>query len=129
MNKQELIETVGNFMKTAIEVIDEMNDGDRIKTPDLAAKVAERMNVDPDDIVAFMTFFSHNYDGVETTAGRSGGIYKGGKPVKNAKGKAKPRATGNAITDMLNGINEDDDNADTSTASSGLKLSDEDVVF
>jgi len=106
MNKEQLIETFNGIVNTALEVIDSMEEGERIRTPELAQKVAERLGLDTIDIIPFMTFFSHNYDGVETSAGRNGGIYKGKKPVKVSK--VKQRATGNTITDMLNGINDED---------------------
>jgi len=85
MNINEIIDRNEKIIRAAHKIVEDMNDGDKIKIPELAEKVAAQVNDKEDAVMAIVTGFVRNYDNLEIAIGRNGGVYKGKKPAKAAK--------------------------------------------
>jgi hypothetical protein len=83
ININNLTNKINSVITEVNNIIDSLNDGERIKITDLSEKVGERLNVDGDEILGIINYIAHNLEGVYTKKGRTGGMFKGTEEVKN----------------------------------------------
>lgn len=75
MTINELNELVVNAFNTAAGIIDQLPQGQKIKTSDLAQMVGNQMGIDGETLTPLMNFFAHKYENAGIATGRSGGVY------------------------------------------------------
>jgi hypothetical protein len=78
--------------EAAHNILDGMQDGERIQIKDLAKDVGLAVALPSKDVLGFVTHFVHNTSIAYVRRGKHGGIIKGVKPVKLVKPAKKVKA-------------------------------------
>lgn len=68
--------------QVVVEYLDSMSTGDKTTLKNLAKIVQERAGVKETGITSIISIVVRSYPGVSMEYGRFGGIYKGGRPLK-----------------------------------------------
>lgn len=92
MNVNEMSELMDRLLRSAQTIVDNMPNQTRKKLTDLAAEAGATVGMDADDALPHVTWFAHRLvedGGVELSKGRTGGLYKGSKPLPMKKIKIK----------------------------------------
>lgn len=82
----------------AEQVIETMQDGERIQIKQLAQTVGVALSTDPKHVLGFVNHFAHDNSLSYVTRGKNGGIIKGTKPAKIVKASKK---TKDAVVDSV----------------------------
>ena len=72
----DLTNNINNIITETHNIINALDEGGRIKIPELAERVSERTNNNADEILGTVNYFVHNIAGFDTKQGRTGGVYK-----------------------------------------------------
>ena len=94
--------------EAAQQVIDSMQDGQRIQLKDLAKDVGLALALDPKKVLGFVNHFAHNTSVAYVTRGKKGGVIKGVKPaevvkvarIKKVKAPTVTVTTGELVCDI-----------------------------
>lgn len=75
MNINELNELTTNINNKAAEIIGNLQQGQKLKSAELARMIGEQLGINGEDIMPLLSFFGHNYESVGIASGRNGGFY------------------------------------------------------
>jgi delta-aminolevulinic acid dehydratase/porphobilinogen synthase len=92
-----MIENVSSIFNSAESTVQSMPDKSRIQLKELAQSVANSTNLDPKDVLAFVTFFARNTELGYVSRGKNGGLIRGKRPLKSAPPQSS--STSSAVDD------------------------------
>jgi hypothetical protein len=122
--KSDRIHSLNLVFDTTREALDAMKQGDKISIKDLSNQVAEKLDLAVSAVKDLVGLAAHNYDGVEVSRGRFGGVFKGERIKKEIRPKCQ--ACGQTIRAKKNSKNENGAMLNAAKGNSSHEEDDED---
>lgn len=78
-NAQSMIQSVSSIFTSAEKILEAMPNGSRVQLKELAQSVSANSDLNPKDVLTFVTHFARNTDLGYVSRGKNGGLIRGTK--------------------------------------------------
>ena len=102
--KHDRINSLNSVFETTNVFLESMKEGDKISLRDLSNQVAEKLGLAVSAVKDLVGLAAHNFEGVDVSRGRFGGVFKGERIKKEIRPKCD--ACGQTIRAKKNSKNE-----------------------